>query len=320
MKECVIIGAGPAGLYAAFLAGLRQIDAMVVESLDHVGGQLMTLYPEKYIYDIPGFPHIRADAFIEQLYRQYEPYAQTVPLFKSEKLLRIEAIKSGYRLYFSSGQHVDTHTILLTSGAGSFTPRQLPGIDPMMVSHSLQPLASYQGQDVIICGGGDTALDYAQQLLTVAASVHLVHRRELVRGLDTTFTSIQDKVNLSLGYEVVSLIKDNHQLTMTIASAVDEKMIHAHAVIVCYGFIADIQVLKHWQLTLDAGKIVVDQSMQTSLKNVYASGGNVTYQGKAYTIASGFGEVNTAMDHLLKRLRPGKFMPYSSQLKPKTVP
>jgi ferredoxin/flavodoxin---NADP+ reductase len=317
MKDLIIIGAGPVGMYAASLAGMRQLNTCVLESLPQVGGQLQTFYPEKPIYDIPGFPSIRADAFVGRLNEQLNRYKPDIPVLTQTKVTHIETITDGFRLHTLSGQLYETKTVLLTTGAGSLTPRRMDvAIQDTRIHYQLDGLESYRGLRVVILGGGDTALDYALQLIPYAASISLIHRRDMFRGMDGTLEQLKGHVHVHIPYSVVDVTTSTKALTLHTDHLVTNQhlLLETDRILVAYGFEADTSLIQAWELDHDRGKIRVNTSMQTSRLRVWAAGNNVTYEGKAHTIATGFGEVNTALESILKLLRPGKAIVYSSNL------
>jgi ferredoxin/flavodoxin---NADP+ reductase len=323
MYELIIIGAGPIGMYAASLASMRKLHTCVLESLPQVGGQLQTFYPEKPIYDIPGFPSIRADAFVEKLHDQLNRYLARTPIQTQTKVTHIETVTHGFRLHTVNGLTYEAQTVLLTTGAGSLTPRRMDvEIDDERIHYQLQTLASYRGLRVVILGGGDTALDYGVQLLPYASKISVVHRRDMFRGMDGTLEQLKGNVQFYVPYAVDHVTTSIKNLTLDINQLVTNQnmLLETDRIIVAYGFQADTSLVQAWQLDHDRGKIRVNTSMQTSREHIWAAGNNVTYEGKAHTIATGFGEVNTALESILKTLRPGKAIVYSSNLNDDILP
>lgn len=315
MIDLLIVGAGPTGIYAGILAGMRQLHTVILESLPSIGGQLNTFYPEKNIYDIPGFTSIRADAFITRLDNQLKAYQDHVSVKVNVHVQAIETIEEGFNVITSTGETFRSKTILLTSGAGSLSPRRLnPSLDLDDIEYQLSSIDTYKHQTVAVLGGGDSALDYCAQLYPVAKHVHLIHRRPLVRGLDRTFASLQGHVSMHMPINVDAIQRDE-QFTLHLSSPEGKQTsLRVDRIVVAYGFQADTLTLQAWNVALEKGKIKVSRSMLTSLDRIWACGNNVTYEGKVHTIASGFGEANQALDAIVKTLRPGKAVVYSSNL------
>lgn len=318
MKDLIIVGAGPIGLYAATLAGMRHINTLVLESLPTLGGQLSSFYPEKKIYDIPGFSEIRADEFVDRLQTQLRQYSSHTSILNNARVNTLSSIPNGFQIETFDGQSFECRTVLLTSGAGSLFPRRLEAqIDLDGIDYQIRSLESYRNKSVAVLGGGDSALDYCLQLTSISNRVHLIHRRDTIRGLDGTFSSIMGKVNLHMPSNIVSIIKKDHQflIELNTPSKPLNEFVQVDYLLVAYGFMADTVALSTWDIALEKGKIVVDRMMRTSRPQVWASGNNVHYEGKSHTIACGFGEAIQAMESILKYLKPGKTVPYSSNLK-----
>jgi thioredoxin reductase (NADPH) len=233
------------------------------------------------------------------------------------QVTRMDTLPDGFRLLTRGGLTYETKTVLLTTGAGSLTPRRLDiELDDPRIHYQLQSLASYRGQRVVILGGGDTALDYGVQLLPYAASISIVHRRDMFRGMDGTVAQLKANVMVHVPYTVSNLTTSLESLSLHLDHCMTHQglVLDADTILVAYGFQADTSIVQAWQLEHDRGKIRVNTSMQTSRPLLWAAGNNVTYEGKAHTIATGFGEVNTAVESILKTLRPGKAIVYSSNL------
>ena len=315
--DLIIIGAGPAGIYAAYLAGLRQLKTVVLESLANVGGQLQTYYPEKPIYDIPATKSIQASTFIEQLKAQYQTFEQEVPIHTKSKVQTIVKTDKGYQVTTTSGKVFETQTILLCSGAGSLTPRKLEGIEDERILYAIDNPKAYQGKNVAVLGGGDSALDWANELALAGAQVTLIHRRDEFRALETMVSKFTLRGQMKVPYEITSIENNDLTLTLHLKNNVDQSTFtwQGDYLLVCYGFVADTGLLNSWGIDTFQGKAKVNSNMECSLSNVFGVGNAVTYEGKAHTIASAFGEVNTAIESIHHRLRPGKKLMYSSFLK-----
>lgn len=316
MYDLIIIGAGPAGIYAAYLAGLRQMKAVVLESLSTVGGQLKTYYPQKPIYDIPGMKHILAETFIDQLWKQYETFKHEVPIQLNAKVEKITPIEGGYEIN-TSQQLYQSKTILLCSGAGSLSPRRLEGIHDDRVLYSIHHPLDYKNKTMAVLGGGDSALDWANELAIAGAHVTLIHRRDEFRALSAMVDKFNQAGKMLVPFDITQVETQKPNLTIHLKHVTEayETQWHGDFILVCYGFVADTGLLHSWGVETFQGKALVHSSMETSLSGVYGVGNAITYEGKAHTIASAFGEVNTAIESIHQRLRPGKKLLYSSFLK-----
>jgi thioredoxin reductase len=314
--DLIIIGAGPAGLYAAYLAGLRQLKTLVLEALSNVGGQLTAFYPDKPIYDIPGFAGIEAQTFIYNLYTQYTRYQHEIPIITSTRVRSILKTEKGFELVTDS-THYLTRYVLMTTGAGSLTPRPLPLLpNHPRVHYSLTQKEQYRNQRLLVLGGGDSALDMTTSLQTVTSHLSLSHRRLDFRGLESTLATLQPFVNIYIPYVLSAVEEIEDGLRVTLKHTTEESVLtfDVDHLFVGYGFEADTAQWKDLAVERIQQKLAVSTMMETSLKGLYAAGHAVMYPGKTNTIATAFGEVNTAVDAITHALRPGKAIPFSSFL------
>ena len=319
MQDLLIIGAGPAGLYAGFQAGLRGVKATIVDSLPLSGGLLTTFYPDKPIYDIPGFAHIRADQFIQQLHQQYAPFASQIPIRYGEKIVQLSSTLKGYRATSDHGQIYESTFVMIASGTGSLFPRTLEGLHDSVrpyVHYSIQDLSRFQGKHVVVLGGGDSALDWANTLLPIAKQVSIIHRRLEFRALQHSLDAFQRQGTLIAPYEILSIEKTSSiQLHLKHLDEQTSRMIEADDVVVCYGFVAALGTYQAWGVQAKPEGIFVNSKMETILPIVFAVGIASTYEGKSKNIATAFGEVASVMEIINTRLFPGKKLVYSSFLK-----
>jgi thioredoxin reductase len=314
--DLIIIGAGPAGLYAAYLAGLRQLKTLVLEALPSVGGQLTAFYPDKPIYDIPGFAGIEAQTFINHLYTQYARYEQDIPIITSARVRSIHKKDNGFDVV-TDDQRYQTRYVLMTTGAGSLTPRPFPLLpNHPRVHYALTNKEQYHNQRLLVLGGGDSALDMTTSLQTVTNHLSLSHRRLDFRGLESTLAVLQPFVKVHIPYLVSAVETIEDGLHVTLKHSTEESMISMDVdhLFVGYGFEADTAQWKDLAVERIQQKLSVSTTMGTSLKGLYAAGHVVMYPGKTNTIATAFGEVNTAVDAITHALRPGKAIPFSSFL------
>jgi thioredoxin reductase (NADPH) len=318
--DLIIIGAGPAGIYAAYLAGLRQLKTVVLESLGTIGGQLKTYYPQKPIYDIPGMKHVLAETFIDQLWKQYETFMHDVPIHMNVKVDHVKPIEGGFEIKTAKDVY-QSKTILLCSGAGSLSPRRLEGIDDHRVVYAIHQPTDYKNKTVAVLGGGDSALDWANELATAGANVTLIHRRDEFRALASMVDKFNKLGKMLVPFDVTQVETQQPNLTIHLKHVTEgyETQWQGDFILVCYGFVADTGLLNSWGIETFHGKALVHSSMETSVPGVYGVGNAITYEGKAHTIASAFGEVNTAIESIHHHLHPGKKLMYSSflNLKPK---
>ncbi|PRY50161.1 thioredoxin reductase (NADPH) [Geodermatophilus tzadiensis] len=312
--DLLVVGAGPAGLYAAYYAGFRGLRTAVVDSLPEPGGQVMALYPEKLIYDVAGFPGIRGRDLVANLVQQAARFDPVYVLGERAETLTNEAgerPRAGDRLVVTTdrGTRVHCGAVVVTGGIGTFTPRPLPGGDRWEgrgLTYVVRELAAHAGQDVVIVGGGDSAVDWALALEDVAASVTLVHRRRQFRAHAASVADVERGRTVVVTDAQVSELEGDDRLHTVHVRAKDGTVTPypAQAVIAALGFTADIGPLERWGVDLIDRKILVDTAMRTNVPGVYSAGDITEYTGKVRLIAVGFGEAATAVNNAATYLDP----------------
>ncbi len=310
-------------MFAAFYAGMRQASAKIIESMPQLGGQLSALYPEKYIYDVAGFPKVRAQELIDNLSQQMNLFPTEVCL--EEKVVKVE--KKEERLFevtTNKGVHY-SRAVVITGGIGAFQPRKLDLPEASRYENSnlhyfVKDLQAFAGQKVVITGGGDSAVDWALMLEPVAEQVTLVHRRDKFRAHEHSVeTLMQSRVNVVTPKEIVQLHGEDriHKVTLKDIQSGELTEMETGAVIVNFGFVSSLGPITEWGLAIENGSIVVDSRMETSIPGIFAAGDITTYPGKLKLIAVGFGEAPTAINNAKvyidpkARLSPG----HSSNMK-----
>jgi ferredoxin/flavodoxin---NADP+ reductase len=316
IKDVTIIGGGPSGLFAAFYAGLRGVSCRVVDALPQLGGQLMALYPEKYIYDVGGIPKILAkdlaNAMIEQG-MQFDP--EVVLEAEVQELVR----EDGHlRLVTARGDYL-TRTVIITGGKGALNPRVLecPGWDDLYGSgdglhtHVRQP-EDFRGKRVLIVGGGDSAVDWALGLQGIASEITLIHRRDQFRAHKASVDQMralqrEGKLSIRTPYEVRDIQNEAGCVRAAVIyhNDTDEDLeIPVDAVIALLGFKPDLGPISRWGLELERNSIKVSPLMETNLEGVYAAGDITHYPGKLELIATGYGEAAVAVNNAVHYLNP----------------
>lgn len=306
--DLVIIGAGPAGLYAAYYAGFRGLKTVVIDSLDEIGGQISAMYPEKLIHDVAGTPAIRGQDLVDALRRQADEYSPTYVL--GTKVVDLEDVEDGLLVHTTTDTSVRTRAVLVCAGTGGFTPRPLPaaaGFTGTGIDFFAARLEDFRDQSVVIVGGGDSAVDWALALEGIAGKVRIVHRRRAFRAHEASVARLQESsVELLVPYSPISIGGTGHVESVTVRNEEDgtESTIEADRVIAALGFVADIGAMKNWGMNLEGHKILIDRSGRTGRDRVFAAGDITTYEGKVRLIAVGFGEVATAVNHIAHELNP----------------
>ena len=301
--DITIIGGGPSGLFAAFYAGLRAAKTKIIDSLPQLGGQLAALYPDKYIYDIPGFPKVLARELVERQVEQAVQFSPTVCL--NEKVTGLDTSSGDIiRLQTEPGQTHLTRTVIIAAGVGAFVPRTLdiPDVKAMEgkgVYYFVQDLQSFQGKRVLVVGGGDTALDWAHGLLDYASEVTLIHRRGTFRAHEQTVSEIlKSSCTVLPFYELKSLHGEDCVQSATIFDnrSGGERHLELDAVVMGLGFLANLGPIREWGLKIARNSIRVDHTYQTNLPGVYAVGDITTYDGKLKLIATATAEAAVAVN------------------------
>jgi thioredoxin reductase (NADPH) len=322
-KDITIIGAGPTGLFAAFYAGMRGASHRLIDNLDQVGGQLTALYPEKYIFDVAGFPQILAKDLVKGLAEQglrWNP-----PVHLAEKVVGLRRSTENGMPQFTIVTDKDEYpsrTVLIAGGIGAFTPRKLPlkdvdqWNDKGLHDRVLSP-KTFAGKRILIVGGGDSAFDWAVNLQGVAKSILMIHRRDGFRAHQATVAQVQalaaaGKLELRTFWELKSIEGGNRIERVTIynSKTKEEETVPMDCVIPQLGFVSSLGAIAEWGLEIEKGDIKVSQTMETNVPGIYAAGDITTYPGKLKLIATGFGEACIAVNQIAHYLNPSaKIMP-----------
>ncbi|RWR10367.1 NAD(P)/FAD-dependent oxidoreductase [Siminovitchia fortis] len=308
--DITIIGGGPAGMFTAFYAGLRQMSVKIVESLPQLGGQLTALYPEKYIYDVAGFPKVRAQELVDNLTNQMQMFEQEICLEESVESL-VKANDGTFILTTDKGRHF-SRTVIITAGNGAFQPRKLPlekaaKYEQENLHYFVDDMAKFSGKRVLVFGGGDSAVDWSLMLEPIAKQVNIAHRRDKFRAHEhSTELLHQSSVNIFTPYVALDLIGDRQieQVILQHVKTKEEISIDVDDVLCNYGFVASLGPIKDWGLEIEKNSIVVDSKMETNIKGVYAVGDINTYEGKVKLIATGFGEAPIAVSNAKVSIDP----------------
>lgn len=306
--DITIVGAGPSGMFSAFYAGMRNAKTKLIDSLPQLGGQLATLYPEKYIYDIPGYPKIKAGELVQNLEKQLTTFNHQYCL--EETVLQIEKHEDYLELITDKGNHY-SKAVILALGNGSFQPRKLSIPDSERfegngLDYFVTDLMKYAGRKVAIAGGGDSAIDWALMLEPIASEVYLIHRRPEFRAHEHSVNKLRaSSVNILTPY-VIQDISGEKRLTEIALQQVkgDESVsLQVDSLIVNYGFSSTLNI-KEWGLKSTRQGVFVRSDMRTSIPGIYACGDVVLYDGKVDLIATGFGEAPTAVNNALHYIDP----------------
>jgi thioredoxin reductase len=322
--DVAIIGAGPVGLFAAYYAGLRQMSVILIDSLDVLGGQLVTLYPEKYIYDVAGFPKILAKDLAHNLIEQGTQYHPAVRLGEQVTDLDFHDETKTYTIRTDRGAHA-ARAVVIAAGVGSFQPKTLalPGVE-RFAGHGLhyfvKELTPFRGKRVLIVGGGDSAVDWANALAPEASQLTLIHRRDQFRAHEDSVARMRRApVTIKTPYELKSIDGNGRIERATIYhnQSKREETLDVDHVLVNIGFNNSLGPIARWGLELEGGQVKVDGMMQTNRPGIFAAGDIATYPGKLKLIATGFGEACIAVNYAKHYLDPAAniFPGHSSNMK-----
>lgn len=320
MYDITIIGGGPVGLFAAFYAGMRQAKVKVIDSLENLGGQPAHLYSEKYIYDIPAYPAITGVALTNNLIEQLERFDTTFCL--GEEALSVVRFEPEidvpyFEIETSIGKHF-SRSIIIAAGNGAFQPRKL-NVDNATqfengnLHYYVNNLEKFRDRVVAICGGGDSAVDWALTLEPIAKKVYIVHRRNKFRALEHSVSLLKSSsveiltpyVPLELqgeGQIIDKVILNESRTDNVLALDVDDFIVN-------YGFSTSIGKIKTWGLDTERNAIKVNQQLETNIPGIYAIGDIADYVGKVKIIASGFGEAPQAVNNALLYIDPENVTP-----------
>ena len=298
--DALIVGAGPVGLFAVFELGLVDIKAHVIDILDRPGGQCTELYPEKPIYDVPALSIVTGQELTDRLLDQIKPFGATFHF--SQRVDKLDRLDEGFRITTDIGTVFETKLLIIAAGGGSFTPKRppLPGIEKYegtSVFYSVRKMDNFRDKDVLIVGGGDSALDWTLNLQPVAKSVTLLHRRSEFRAAPDSVNKMlalveQGDVSFKLG-QVTELHGDNGQLTSTTVKGSDGEAFDQKCDVMMpfFGLTMKLGPIADWGLQLDENLIPVDTArFETSEPRIFAIGDINTYPGKLKLILSGFHE------------------------------
>jgi ferredoxin/flavodoxin---NADP+ reductase len=315
VRDITIIGAGPVGLATAFWAGMREASSRIIDSLPELGGQLTTLYPEKWIFDVPGHTRVLAKDLVEML-REQALGQFDVPVHLETTAHRISWEDDLVVLHTERGE-LRSRAVIVAGGHGAFEPKKLPGYDMgpwegRGAHYLVGSKEEFAGKKVLIVGGGDSAFDWVVNLLEVAESISLVHRREGFRAHEVTVGQVMEardagRVDVHVPYQIKEVRGNGrieHVVLFHSENTGDVVELDIDAILLQLGFKTALGPLKDWGFEVVKGSIVVDPLMKTSLDQVWACGDITTFDGKLKLIATGFAESAIAVAQAVHSFRP----------------
>ncbi|MBU3578569.1 NAD(P)/FAD-dependent oxidoreductase [Polynucleobacter sp. 73C-SIWE] len=315
--DAVIIGAGPVGLFQVFELGLLEIKVHVIDSLPEAGGQCIELYPDKPIYDIPAIPVCTGRELTNNLLKQIEPFGAQFHL--GQEVTQLEKQADGrFLIGTSKGNQFLSKTVFIAGGVGAFQPRtlKLDGIEAFegkQVFYSVKHPDQFNGKKIVICGGGDAALDWALHFADKAASVTLIHRRDDFKAAPASIAKMRElcknkQMQLLIG-QVTSYEVENDQITKIVVTDIDgqDQKIAVDDLLIFFGLSPKLGPIADWGLDIDRKQVTVDtEKFQTSIPGIYAVGDINVYPGKKKLILSGFHEAALAAFAAAAYLNPEK--------------
>ena len=318
--DVAIIGAGPVGLFAAFECGMLGQKCHVVDTLEAAGGQCGALYPEKPIYDIPGSPSVTGAELIERLLEQAAPF-DPVFHFGQQVVALAESGDGGWRLETSAGTVIEARAVIVAAGGGAFGPNRPPlegleAYEGKSVFYMVRKRADFAGKNVVIAGGGDSAVDWALSLAEVAGRVMVVHRRAKFRAAPESAARLdalgrEGRIELVTPYQLAGLEGEGGFLTGVRVADLDgaEKLLPADALLAFFGLSTALGPIADWGLEFEKSHIRIDPaSAATNRPGLYAIGDIATYPGKLKLILTGFAEAAQAAHAIRAYLHPGEIM------------
>jgi thioredoxin reductase len=300
--DILIVGAGPVGLFGAYCAGFRGLRTVLVDALPQCGGQITALYPEKEIRDIAAVPGARGRDVVTALKDQADAFDPTYLL--GRQAVELTHSPDGRpQVTLSDGTVVDAGAVVLTAGIGTFTPRSLPAGEDFLgrgLSYFVPSPAEHADRDVLVVGGGDSAVDWALALHPIARSVTLVHRRGTFRAHAASVREVHEcGAEIVLNAQVAALTGDEwlREAHLRVDGEDEVRVLKTDAVVAALGFISNLGPLLEWGIELERRTIVVDTRMRTNVDRIYAAGDVTAYPGKIRLMSVGFGEVATAISN-----------------------
>lgn len=313
LYDVTIIGGGPVGLYTAFYCGMREMETKIIEYLPYLGGKVSYFYPEKVIGDIGGIPEITGENLIRQLEQQARTFHPTIVL--NQQVVDMERLEDGtFLLTSQNGEQHHTKTIILATGFGAIKNSKLDLLNAdkyegKYLYHTVENYQDFHDQHVLIYGGGNSAVEWANRLLPIAKQVTIVHRRDEFSGMQRNIYNLKSsKADILTPYILDALYGDEALRSVSVKHIKTEETmeIPVDAVLLNHGFSIELGEIKQWGLAFENGSIKVDSSMQTNIEGIFAVGDIAGYVNKLHLITGGFFEGPTAVNSAKAYIEPNK--------------
>lgn len=311
--DVTIIGAGPAGLFGAFYAGLRELHVKIIDALDEAGGQLTALYPEKFIYDVPGFPKVLSIDLVKNLLEQTRMWQPAMCL--GERVQGMTRGEDGVMTLTTNKATHYTRAVLICAGVGAFQPKKLPQpefaqYEGKGLYYSVKSKSDFRGKNVLVVGGGDSAVDWALNLKDYAKKVTLIHRRDGFRAHDSSVTALKmSPVEVKLFYELKTAGGAGKVQNATIFDnrTNEETILPVDAIILTLGYSVDLGPIKEWGLEMEGSRYIrVNSKQETSVPGIYAAGDICAEHDiePMNLIVEGFSQASRAINFAYQYLHP----------------
>ena len=315
--DVLIIGAGPVGLFSVFELGQLGIKSHLIDSLGEIGGQCSALYPEKPIYDIPAYPNITAEKLIVKINEQIAPFKPNIDL--SQKVNKIKKIKEKFYVETSKKKIIYCKCIIIAAGCGAFGPNKPPLEDILeyeekSIFYSINDKLKFKNKSIAIAGGGDSAVDWAIELSSIAKKIYFIHRREKLRAAPNSVKKLKNlclnnNLEMIIPYQIDSINGKNGIIDELIVKNLENKMLSLKIdyFLPFFGLSSDLGPIKDWELDIKNNNLIVDQATcLTSTDGIYAIGDVCTYPGKLKLILTGFSEAAIAAHSCYGTIFPNK--------------
>tara|TARA_Y100000766_G_C18850527_1_gene577948 strand:- start:320 stop:1330 length:1011 start_codon:yes stop_codon:yes gene_type:complete len=317
--DVLIIGAGPVGLFSVFELGQLGIKSCVIDSLDMIGGQCSSLYPEKPIYDIPAYPKISGQELIDNISQQIKPFNPKFIL--GERVEKIKRDGDEFLVSTSNNQLINCKCIFIAAGNGAFGPNKPPIInieeyENKSIFYHITDKSIFKQKRLAIAGGGDSAVDWAVELASITEKIFFIHRREKLRAAPNSVKKLyslekKNKIEMVIPYQIDSIEGSDGKIkSLNVKNLNDEKKsLNVDFFLPFFGLSSDLGPIKDWELEIEKNLLRVDQSTsQTSIEGIFAIGDICSYPGKLKLILTGFSEAAIAAQSCFKRIFPHKVL------------
>jgi thioredoxin reductase (NADPH) len=316
--DVLIIGAGPAGLFSVFQAGMLGMKCSVVDTLPSAGGQCIELYPEKPIFDVAGFPNILAKDLISNLQLQAKPF--NADYHFNNQVISVEKVEDGFRSITDKGLIFESKIVIVASGNGSFVPnkplvKNIEEYENTSVFYSISNPEVFRNKNILIAGGGDSAVDWAIMLQSIARKIYLVHRRDKFRCNQDNFNKIKEleksgNLEILVPYQLLEIQGKEQKITNIVLQNFTTNQnldLEVDCFLAFFGLKMDLGPIKEWGLEIENNRLKVDPCFyQTSTPGIYAIGDISTHEGKLKLIVNGFAESASALHHAYGKVFNGK--------------